>query len=70
MLFRLNTLPEKTWMVGNSLKVDIQGAVKNGMKTAWLNRNGKPGDVSIIPDIESPDLQRLTETLKTFAIKD
>ena len=64
MLSRLGYPPENTFMIGNSLRSDISGAQAAGMKTVWLNRNNKPADQSVIPDIELADLGQLT-TLDT-----
>lgn len=60
-LSRLNLQPEHVWMVGDNLKRDLQGAKSLGMKTVWLNREGKSGDEDIIPDIEITNLAQLTE---------
>lgn len=66
LLSRLNTDPEETWMIGDSLRKDILGAQGAGMKTVWVNRYGKPGDDSIIPDIELANLEQLPISLKNY----
>jgi len=66
LLTRLGTSSVSSWMVGASLESDIAGAKAIGMKTAWLNRNGRPGNNSIVPDIELSSLKRLITTLKRY----
>jgi putative hydrolase of the HAD superfamily len=62
-LSRLNLRPEQVWMVGDNLKRDLQGAQALGMKTVWLNRDGKPGDEDIIPDMAITNLAQLAEII-------
>jgi len=64
MVSRLNTLPEQTWMIGNSMNSDISGAKAAGMKTAWVNREGKARDDKPIPDLEVRDLKQLTDFMR------
>ena len=64
MTSRLNVAPEQTWMIGNSLNSDMSGARAVCMKTAWVNREGKAPDDSLIPDLEVRDLKHLTEVMR------
>jgi putative hydrolase of the HAD superfamily len=64
ILYRLGIRPERAMMIGNSLKSDIKGAQAIGMKAAWLNRNGKSHDESIIPDLEVSNLRELKKAFQ------
>jgi putative hydrolase of the HAD superfamily len=63
ILERLDAKVESTVMVGNSLQSDISPALKLGMAAVWVNREGKVGDSSIVPDAEVTDLRKLKELL-------
>lgn len=62
-LKKLNTLPQNTIMVGNSLESDITGAKKAGIKTVWLNRDNTPNEDGTIPDCEIQNLASLYDYL-------
>ena len=48
----LDCASEQVLYVGNSFHYDVVGASRAGMRTAWLNDNGrKPPDQSVSPDI-------------------
>ena len=59
ILNRLKVQPEEATMIGNSLRSDIEGAQVLGMKTVWLNRDGKQPDESIVPDMEITSLEEV-----------
>ena len=52
---------ESCLYVGNSFRTDIKGAKKVGMKTCWLNRQGKQKED--VPDLEIKELSELLEIL-------
>jgi len=57
---------ERSMMVGDSLTSDILGGIQAGMKTCWVNPNGKTHPENIRPDYEIKalwDLEALLETL-------
>lgn len=51
--------PARALMVGDSLTSDIRGGINAGIKTCWLNYNGKPGRAEIRPDWEIRTLSEL-----------
>ena len=63
-LSRLKLQPEQAWMVGDNLRRDLEGAKALGIKTIWLNRDGKPGDADIVPDIEITNLAQLVKFVR------
>ncbi len=54
---------ERCLFVGNSLRSDIKGAKKVGMRTCWLNRDGKHKEECQEPDLEISELCELLEIL-------
>jgi putative hydrolase of the HAD superfamily len=63
LLAKLNSNPETTLMIGNSLSTDIAGAQAAGLRTVWINRTGKPHADSVAPDWEIASLSELTSIL-------
>jgi putative hydrolase of the HAD superfamily len=53
--------PFEALMVGDNLKSDIKPALELGMKTVWINSNGKKTSNEIIPDIEISSIKKLNE---------
>lgn len=54
----LDVKPEQALMIGDKLTTDIKGALAAGIKSVWVNRNGKINDSEIKPDYE---ITRLTD---------
>ena len=64
LLKRLGVSPEEALQVGDTLREDVLGAKLIGMKTAWVNRSGSPGDpVLPRPDYEVRSLIELLDIL-------
>ncbi len=53
-------------IVGDSLTSDIKGGKNAGIKTIWLNRDGKENNSGIIPDVEISDIRDLVAVLATL----
>ncbi|MCY3723905.1 MAG: HAD family hydrolase [Candidatus Poribacteria bacterium] len=49
--------------VGDSLRNDVDGARKAGVRSVWLNREGAANDTSIQPDYEVATLTEIPEIL-------
>jgi len=49
--------------VGNSFRIDVEGAQKVGMRTCWLNRHDEKKKGGPEPDIEIKELRNLLEIL-------
>lgn len=58
--------PRRAMMVGDSLSSDILGGIQAGMKTCWVNPDGKPCPEHIKPDYEIKALSQLEELLETL----
>lgn len=56
---------QKALMVGDSLSSDILGGIRAGMKTCWVNPEGKGHPENIVPDWQIPSLQELPGLLET-----
>lgn len=56
----------KAMIVGDSLTSDILGGIQAGMKTCWVNPNGKPARVDIRPDYEIKALSQLEDLLDSL----
>ena len=69
-LARLDTKPEAAVMVGNSLKSDMSPAMEIGMMAIWVNREGKVGDKSIVPNAEVADLTKLKDIFEQDLARD
>jgi putative hydrolase of the HAD superfamily len=55
----LSMNPKKILFVGDSISMDVLGAQGIGMKSAWLNRDGKNLPTDINPDYELHSLEDL-----------
>ncbi len=63
-LERLDLPPEETLFVGDDLTADVGGAMRVGMCTAWLNRDGIVNNKDIQPNYEIRSLQEILELEK------
>ena len=63
LLDRLDVRASATLFVGDNHEMDIVGAHRTGMHTAWVRRNGTRPTEDVIPDIEIPDAPSLREVL-------
>lgn len=54
-------------MVGDSLTSDIRGGINAGVRTVWLNYNGKPGREDIRPDYEIRAISELIPLLERLS---
>ncbi len=57
--------PARAMIVGDSLTSDIQGGINAGIRTCWVNGEGKPGREDIRPDYEIQSLAQLEALLDT-----
>ena len=57
---------KKSMIVGDSLTSDILGGIQAGMKTCWVNPNGKVAPENIQPDYEIKTLSQLENLLETL----
>lgn len=48
-LKKLDVRPDEAVFVGDKMDRDVEGALGVGMKAVWFDRNGKPGDRTLIP---------------------
>ena len=55
----------KAMMVGDSLTSDILGGIRAGIRTCWVNPDGKPARADIQPDYEIQALHQLETLLET-----
>ena len=58
--------PEKAMMVGDSLTSDILGGIGAGMKTCWVNPEGRPPRPDIRPDYQIASISELEALLRTL----
>ena len=57
---------KKAMIVGDSLTSDILGGIQAGMKTCWVNPDGKPAKADVRPDYEIKALSQLEALLDTL----
>ena len=55
--------PDKAVMIGDSLRRDIQGAQRAGLRGFWLNRTGREGELDMRPDAQMANLGELPDLL-------
>lgn len=53
-------------IVGDSLTSDVKGGKNAGIKTVWINRDGKENISGIVPDVEISDIRDLVPVLATL----
>lgn len=58
--------PGRAMMVGDSLTSDILGGIRAGMKTCWVNPEGRPARPDIQPDYQIATLAELEDLLQTL----
>ncbi|MBQ4216970.1 MAG: HAD-IA family hydrolase, partial [Clostridiales bacterium] len=61
---KLGLKPDELWMIGDSFKHDITGAMDSGWHTIWINRRSLPKP-DRLPDFEVTSDQELTSLLRT-----
>ena len=62
-LQRLGCEPARAAMVGNSLRADIAGAQRAGVRAIWLNRDGDADAGDVRPDATINSLRELSDLL-------
>ena len=55
-------------MVGDSLTSDIQGGLRSGMHTCWLNPQGRAGRPDIVPEAEISSISELPAFLVSIGL--
>jgi len=60
-LKRLQTVPEKSIMVGDLLEADVAGAQAVGMKAVWYNPTGEENNTQIKPDYVVGSLREVAQ---------
>jgi len=63
LLDRLGIAPEATLFVGDNYEMDIVGAHRVGMRTAWVRPNGASPTEDVAPDFEVSTASALREVL-------
>ena len=63
LLDRLDVRPSAALFVGDNHELDIVGAHRAGMRTAWVRRDGATPCEDVAPDIEITDVTALREVL-------
>lgn len=66
----LGCTAEEAVMIGDGLEGDIAGAHGVGMRTVWINRDGRDNDSGAMPDAELPDLAALPQVLQEWVRPD
>ena len=63
---RLGVAPEQILHVGDDPGLDVCGARDAGLRTAWINREGKPWPAGLgaPPDLDLPDMTALADWLE------
>lgn len=66
---RLDVPPAQILHVGDDAELDVVGARRAGLRTAWINRHGAvwPPELGTGPDLELPDLGALADWLDVQA---
>ena len=64
VLDRLGVPAQEAVMIGNSLSSDIQGAQSVEMKSVWVNRESRPRDDMVVPELEVRNLAELREAFQ------
>ena len=61
---KLGLKPDELWMIGDSYKHDITGAIDSGWHTIWINRRSLPHP-DRLPDFEVTSDRELTSLLRS-----
>ena len=61
---KLGLKPDELWMIGDSYKHDITGAIDSGWHTIWINRRSLPHP-DRLPDFEVTSDKELTSLLRS-----
>ena len=65
---KMGLFAEKTWMVGDSLKNDVGGAIEAGWRTVWFARHAPvQEELSKQPDVKVVTEEELCEKLRQIA---
>ena len=62
---KLDLKPDELWMIGDSYKHDITGAMDSSWHTIWINRRSLPKP-DRLPDFEVTSDQELTSLLRSL----
>ncbi len=60
--------PKKAMIVGDSLTSDIQGGIRAGIATCWVNPDGKAPRPDILPDYQIKNLAQLEQLLEKLVL--
>ena len=63
LLDRLDVRASAALFVGDNYDLDIVGAHRAGMRTAWVRQNGSRPAESVVPNLEVPSVTALREVL-------
>lgn len=63
LLDRLGARPSASLFVGDIYTLDIVGAHRAGLRTAWVRRDGMRPSENVLPDLEIPAVKSLREVL-------
>lgn len=65
---RLGLAPHEVLHVGDDVEMDVAGAARAGLRTCWINREGRAWPHGpIVPDLHFPDLAALADWLDAQA---
>lgn len=66
---RLHLPPQQVLHVGDDIEMDVVGAARAGLRTCWINREGRTWPhAEIVPDLEFHDLAALADWLDAQAL--
>ena len=65
-LAKLGVGPDEAFVVGDRVNADIAGARAAGVRSAWLNRNGRKNETDIPVDHEIASLSELAGLIETL----
>lgn len=65
---RLGRAPQEVLHVGDDVEMDVVGATRAGLRTCWINREGRAWPhAEIVPDLQFHDLAALADWLERCA---
>lgn len=68
---RLGVSPQQVLHVGDDVEMDVAGAARAGLRTCWINREGRAWThTEIVPDLHFPDLAALADWLDAQALSE